>query len=223
MNPSFTTAYGYGCMADDSILDCGTASSVARPDGTVVHSSTYGDSSGNNDEWYNISPVSDGDDGADNKPTIEIDTEIAIALAANSNDGTVACTASAVDDIMNRTGDTDLVFLYKTCRKLHKKTRRALSKHLTGTSRNYEGALLISGPSAIIIQKYVRRFLTKVRITTTTTHAIRRFKHFTFNLHPECTHRNTEKDWGATTALLILERLSNHDVHVLLLYWYATW
>ena len=43
MNSSFTTAYGFGCMADDSILDCGTASSVARPDGTVVHSNTYGE------------------------------------------------------------------------------------------------------------------------------------------------------------------------------------
>ena len=76
---------------------------------------------------------SNEDDGAS---AIEGDEdEPATSVPPPRKIGTVAHTTTTVGDIMHRTDDADLVFIYKMRRKLEKMTRRTLSKHLTGTSR----------------------------------------------------------------------------------------
>ena len=198
-----------GCVSDTSANTRSTdtfGNSVPVLDEMITHDG--GLSSGS----VSVSNVSDdtvhtNNDG-DDVSIKNIDAKLTTVVTPKTEFGTGAH-MHTTGSSMHLTDDADFVFLYKTCRRMDKKTRRTFSRHLTGTSRNYQGASRIANPFAIIIQKYVRRFLTKVRITTTTTHAIRRFRHFTFNLHPERTPRNTEKDWGATTALLILERQHN--------------
>ena len=109
-----------------------------------------------------------------------------------------------VKDIMNGTGDVDLVYLYKTSRGIQKKIRRALSKHLTGTSGDYQGASSIAEPFAIIIQKCVRRFLASSRSDIVKLKDHRYHRRVIFSRQPVCTPRSAEKDWDPPIVVIIL-------------------
>ena len=88
---------------------------------------------------------------------------------------------------------------------MDKQIRRALSQHLTGTSRNYRGAICIADPYVTTIQKYVRRFLSKMLIVKT--RDCRHQKQIALVRRIESTPRIDDGDWGASTiAILILRR-----------------
>jgi hypothetical protein len=208
LHRSITTDDGYSTGTDthsnSHVVDA--IDSSARMMGiSIVHSVTVETlSEKDGDRSDGSVSNSNEDDGASAIKSDE--AEPATSVPPPRKIGTGAHTTTAVGDIMHRTDDADLVFLYKMRRKLEKKTRRTLSKHLTGTSRNYEGALHTADPYAITIQKYVRRFLSTLKINKMRGNTKLCNKHLTFNRHPVRTPGNDEKDWGAATIMLILQR-----------------
>ena len=60
--------------------------------------------------------------------------------------------------LINTGGDKDHVDLYRGLRMKKKGIRCSVSQNVTGSRRRYAEALVIALPSAIVIQRYVRRF-----------------------------------------------------------------
>ena len=60
--------------------------------------------------------------------------------------------------LINTGGDKDHVDLHRGLRMKKKGIRRSVSQRVTGSRRRYAEALVIALPSAIVIQRYVRRF-----------------------------------------------------------------
>ena len=168
--------------------------------GTLAHGS------GSDDDTSDaFVPIRISNEGTDVSPINDGDAETSITITTSSKVGSVERTA--VEDIMHRTGDTELVFLYKTSIRTDKKTRRALSRHLTGTSTNYQDAVDLAGPYITTIQKYVRRFLSRMKVAKM--RGPRRHRQITFVRHPLHAPGFVERDWGASTIMLILMR--HHD------------
>ena len=60
--------------------------------------------------------------------------------------------------LINTGGDKDHVDLYRGMKMKKKAIRCSISQRVTGSRRQYAEALVIALPSAIVIQRYVRRF-----------------------------------------------------------------
>ena len=84
----------------------------------------------------------------------------------NKNGIDTARKRTAVEGIMDRTSDEELVYLYVLKRKEDKRIRSSIANHITGSSKNYSRAASICKPSIITIQKFVRRFILKNSITS---------------------------------------------------------
>ena len=176
-----------------SISNVSIDTAPINDDDLLVHTCTGGQMSGDNGM----------DDLAHRDNSGDIISSVVDTASAHTTGSAVKITTA--DGIMNRTGDADLVYLYKNTRMLNKKIRRALSRHLTGTSRNYEGAICIADPYVTIIQKYARCHLSKLKIVKM--RGRRHQRQITFVRRTECTPRIADKDWGATAiAILILRR-----------------
>ena len=125
------------------------------------------------------------------------------AVGKNTNNNESDITShkhTAVESIMNRTGDEDLVYLYVIQRKEDKRIRCSIAKHITGSSRNYSRAVSICRPSVVTIQKFVRRFILKNSITRQVVH------------HGSCSSSlNTLDSLGITT----MDNGSNHSTQVI--------
>ena len=131
--------------------------------GTLVYSGTDGMLLGS-DGNASGDPLPVGNDEAYIFTVNDNEAETSMTVTTVSKVGLVQRTSSVVEDVLHRTGDTELVFLYKTSRKLDKKIRRILSRNLTGTSRNYQDVISIADPYVTTIQKHVRRFLSRMKI-----------------------------------------------------------
>ena len=154
LHPSIPTddIYGTDTNSTSRVIDA-FGNSAPMLVGTLVQNGTDTKLSG-----------SDGDKSNDFVPVSNVDANIStinnseavtsVAIVTSNKIASVEHTAA--EDIMHRTGDIEIVFLYKMSRMLDKRIRCNLSRHLMGTSRNYQGASLIANPFAITIQKHAR-------------------------------------------------------------------
>ena len=157
----------------------------------------------------------DNNDILDNDRVTFDDTEKSIELNNNDEGEIIECVPTAAEEIMDKTGDTDQVFLYKMNRGSNKKIRRSLSSHLTGTSRDYHGAIQIANPHVIIIQKYIRRFLSTVKVKMKRGKSLPIPCHKPHAFTPRIHHQvaaTTDWNFGALTVMLIIKRSHGHVI-----------
>ena len=116
--------------------------------------------------------VDDTDDGfvVSNTSNVPLLSNSAVGNTYNNGFDITSWDHTAVESIMNRTGDEELVYLYVLKRKEDKRIRSSIAKHITGSSKNYSRAVSICKPSVITIQKFVRRFILKNSITSHAVH-----------------------------------------------------
>jgi hypothetical protein len=206
---------GYPAYAptDDSVTNSGETDNNVQAD-TIMNNSLTSDDVGVSD-----TSVGESVDLLSVDLTTPSSVEGNIVSTSDGDTGTVVHTPSVAEDIMNRTGDEEMIFLHKTNRRVDKKIRRSLSKHLMGTSRAYASASQVATPYIIIVQKYVRRFLSTLKIAQMTCN------HHTYTVVPiqcpERVPRVAERVRGASIVMLILRRrhdrvpcvISYHAVH----------
>ena len=116
--------------------------------------------------------IDDTDDGfvVSNTSNVPLLSNSAVGNTYNNGFDITSREHTAVESIMNRTGDEELVYLYVLKRKEDKRIRSSIAKHITGSSKNYSRAVSICKPSVITIQKFVRRFILKNSITSHAVH-----------------------------------------------------